>query len=234
MLLPRVAFLGLARNGAAEPKVLPPATSSLPHPRAGKGSRHLDGYQKLSWQGSIIFSHVISRESDQALLGQRVKNADAEARLLPAQKHVVVQRLEVRAQSWTTRGWSLLAPPHWHPRAVPTPRTLKEPLVTHGHRLRGHCTHLLFNRCVWEEGRQRNKKPQSHDTKEIFIGKSPVSQQCTPRQVQWADVPALCAYPFVINTQYSFIFVTKVLSVHIYVRYNLKYGSSTHINFSTL
>lgn len=87
---------------------------------------------------------------------------------------------------------------------------------------------------VSEEWRQRNKKPQSHNTKEIFIGKSPVSQQCTPRQVQWADVPALCAYPFVINTQYSFIFVTKVLSVHIYVRYNLKYGSSNHVNFSTL
>lgn len=191
----------------------------------------MDGSQKLSWQGSITFSQVISRKSDQAILGHRVKNANAESRCLPAQKHTVGWRSK---WSWTTRGWSLLAPPHWHPRAMPTPRTLKEPPVPYRRGLRGHGHHLLFNGCVWEEWRQRNKKPQSHNTKEIFIGKSPVSQQCTQRQVQWADVPALCAYPFVINTQYSFIFVTKVLSVHIYVRYNLKYGSSNHVNFSTL
>lgn len=124
-----------------------------------------------------------------------------------------------------------------HPTDTPGPcphHAHREPPVPYRRGLRGHGHHLLFNGCVSEEWRQRNKKPQSHDTKEIFIGKSPVSQQCTPRQVQWADVPALCAYPFVINTQYSFIFVTKVLSVHIYVRYNLKYGSSNHVNFSTL
>lgn len=149
MLLPRVVCLVLARNGAAEPKVSPPVTSLLPHPQAGKGSQHVDGYQKLSWQGSITFSQVISRKSDQALLGQRVKNANAEARRLPAQKHTVGWRSK---WSWTTRGWSLLAPPRWHPRAMPTPRTLKEPPVPYRHGLRGHGHLLLFNGCVWKSG----------------------------------------------------------------------------------
>lgn len=79
---------------------------------------------------------------------------------------------------------------------------------------------------VGGEATQGNKEPQRCDTKEVLISKSPTSQGCAPRQVQGGDVSSLCMDPFEINTQCSFIFITKTL--HIYVRYRLKYGNSNH------
>lgn len=96
-----------------------------------------------------------------------MKNTAAEATFESTQEHMLMLGLEVRA------GWCREGGFSQHPTGT---QLMPKQSLSGREAVAAIDDIISASVDAWGEAMQRNKEPQRHDTKEIFIGKSPTSR----------------------------------------------------------